>query len=182
MAMFFALVGGFARRSASVALAPVLLAILALATVGMATSAEAARAKRTTARAQTIAAIASAPVTLPAALPAPRAVAPVTAPLVAAISLNAQSITIYSGTDVVARSAISSGMSGHRTPTGVFSIIQKARYHESNIYDNAPMPFMQRLTWSGVAFTLAIFRAIRPPTAACACHMRSPNACSACSK
>src|SRR5690606_8804076 len=46
---------------------------------------------------------------------------------------------------------ISSGQPGHRTPTGVFSILQKARYHESNIYSGAPMPFMQRLTWSGIA-------------------------------
>lgn len=74
------------------------------------------------------------------------------APLVAAVSLNAQTVTIYSGTDVLARSPISSGMNGFATPTGVFSIIQKARYHESNLYENAPMPFMQRLTWSGVAF------------------------------
>jgi hypothetical protein len=73
-------------------------------------------------------------------------------PLVAVVSLNAQSVTVYAGTEIVARSPISSGMSGYATPTGVFSIIQKARYHESNIYDNAPMPFMQRLTWSGVAF------------------------------
>jgi hypothetical protein len=92
-----------------------------------------------------------------ASLPAPAVAAararPVSAvPLVAVVSLNAQSVTVYSGTDVVARSPISSGMSGYATPTGVFSIIQKARYHESNIYDNAPMPFMQRLTWSGVAF------------------------------
>jgi hypothetical protein len=42
-------------------------------------------------------------------------------------------------------------MYGYPTPTGVFSIIQKARFHRSNIYDGAPMPFMQRLTWSGVA-------------------------------
>jgi hypothetical protein len=42
-------------------------------------------------------------------------------------------------------------MSGHPTPTGVFSVIQKDRYHHSNIYSGAPMPFMQRITWSGVA-------------------------------
>jgi hypothetical protein len=51
----------------------------------------------------------------------------------------------------VLTSKISSGMPGHRTPTGVFAILQRARYHESNLYSNAPMPFMQRLTWSGVA-------------------------------
>jgi hypothetical protein len=125
------------------------IATSVLSLVCGASSAEAARAKRSSLRPQMVAAI-TPPVT---ALTSPslRAVAPVAAPLVAAISLNAQSVTVFSGTDVIARSAISSGMAGHRTPTGVFSIIQKARYHESNIYDNAPMPFMQRLTWSGVA-------------------------------
>ena len=42
-------------------------------------------------------------------------------------------------------------MSGHSTPTGVFSILEKRRFHNSNIYSGAPMPFMQRLTWSGIA-------------------------------
>ncbi len=49
------------------------------------------------------------------------------------------------------QSGVSSGMSGFPTPTGVFSVIQKNRYHRSNIYSGAPMPFMQRITWSGVA-------------------------------
>jgi hypothetical protein len=73
------------------------------------------------------------------------------APLIAIASLNGQHITVYAGTEKIARSAISSGMSGHRTPTGVFSILQRNRYHESNIYSGAPMPYMQRLTWSGIA-------------------------------
>ena len=42
-------------------------------------------------------------------------------------------------------------MSGHPTPTGVFSVIQKQKLHHSNIYSGAPMPFMQRITWSGIA-------------------------------
>ncbi len=42
-------------------------------------------------------------------------------------------------------------MRGHPTPMGVFTVIGKERYHRSNIYSNAPMPFMQRITWSGVA-------------------------------
>ena len=42
-------------------------------------------------------------------------------------------------------------MKGHSTPMGVFSVIQKHRLHHSNIYSNAPMPYMQRITWSGVA-------------------------------
>jgi L,D-transpeptidase catalytic domain len=72
-------------------------------------------------------------------------------PPVAVVSLGAQTLTLYSGTDVIAQTPISSGMDGYRTPTGVFSIIQKNKYHESNLYSNAPMPFMQRLTWSGIA-------------------------------
>src|SRR5262249_57571081 len=52
---------------------------------------------------------------------------------------------------LIAQSAVSTGMPGYRTPTGVFSVLQKRRYHESNIYSGAPMPFMQRLTWSGIA-------------------------------
>lgn len=72
-------------------------------------------------------------------------------PLVAVVSISRQTVAIYDGTEKIAEAPISSGQPGHRTPTGVFSILQKARYHESNLYSNAPMPFMQRLTWSGVA-------------------------------
>lgn len=72
-------------------------------------------------------------------------------PLLGIVSLDRQSVSFYAGTERVAEAPVSSGQAGHRTPTGVFSIIQKARYHESNIYSGAPMPFMQRLTWSGIA-------------------------------
>ena len=51
----------------------------------------------------------------------------------------------------MAQSAVSTGRRAIRTPTGVFSVIQKNRFHRSNIYSGAPMPFMQRITWSGVA-------------------------------
>ena len=46
---------------------------------------------------------------------------------------------------------MSTGMKGHSTPMGVFSVIQKHKFHHSNIYSGAPMPYMQRITWSGVA-------------------------------
>jgi lipoprotein-anchoring transpeptidase ErfK/SrfK len=72
-------------------------------------------------------------------------------PLRIIISLDRQQLTLYSGDEVIAHSRVSSGQRGHSTPTGVFSIIQKDRWHRSNIYDDAPMYFMQRLTWSGVA-------------------------------
>lgn len=67
------------------------------------------------------------------------------------VSLSEQRLTVFQGTRAVASSRISSGKAGHRTPTGVFSIIQKRRQHYSNLYGGAPMPYMQRITWSGVA-------------------------------
>lgn len=68
------------------------------------------------------------------------------------VSLSKQRLTVYQGTRAIASSRISSGKAGHRTPKGVFSIIQKRRRHYSNLYNGAPMPYMQRITWSGVAF------------------------------
>src|SRR6202020_2893235 len=53
--------------------------------------------------------------------------------------------------EVVAHASVSTGMAGHRTPTGVFSVLEKEVFHQSNIYSGAPMPFMQRITWSGIA-------------------------------
>tara|TARA_R110002020_G_scaffold53596_5_gene149804 strand:+ start:1439 stop:2758 length:1320 start_codon:yes stop_codon:yes gene_type:complete len=67
------------------------------------------------------------------------------------ISKNAQSMTVYDGDKLIATSRVSTGKAGHTTPSGIFSILEKRKYHESNIYSNAPMPFMQRLTWSGIA-------------------------------
>jgi lipoprotein-anchoring transpeptidase ErfK/SrfK len=72
-------------------------------------------------------------------------------PLQIFISLDKQQLTLYAGDTVIGHSRISSGQAGHSTPTGIFSIIQKDRWHRSNIYEDAPMYFMQRITWSGVA-------------------------------
>src|SRR6266851_5331527 len=72
-------------------------------------------------------------------------------PLIIAISIEKQSLKIYDGNGFFAETPISTGMRGHPTPMGVFSIIQKHKFHHSNIYSNAPMPYMQRITWSGVA-------------------------------
>ena len=60
-------------------------------------------------------------------------------------------LALYSNGNLVARSPVSTGTPDFPTPTGVFSIIQRNKDHRSNIYGGAPMPFMQRLTWSGVA-------------------------------
>src|SRR6266700_3176368 len=72
-------------------------------------------------------------------------------PLIIAISIDKQSLKIYDANGFFAETPISTGMRGHPTPMGVFSIIQKHKFHHSNIYSNAPMPYMQRITWSGVA-------------------------------
>lgn len=72
-------------------------------------------------------------------------------PLHFVVSLKEQRGTLYANGVPVAHTPISSGTASHPTPTGVFSVIQKRRHHRSNLYSNAPMPFMQRLTWSGIA-------------------------------
>lgn len=72
-------------------------------------------------------------------------------PLVLSVSLAKQRVTVYDSTEVVAQSPISSGRVGYSTPTGVFTILEKNRIHHSNLYQGAPMPNMQRITWSGVA-------------------------------
>lgn len=79
-----------------------------------------------------------------------------TGPLFAILSLSNQHISIYGGGGLVVRSKVSTGMAGHRTPTGIFSIIGRERWHRSNIYSGAPMPFMQRITWSGIALHLGV--------------------------
>jgi lipoprotein-anchoring transpeptidase ErfK/SrfK len=67
------------------------------------------------------------------------------------VSLPMQEIHVYRGGVRIARASISSGKAGHDTPVGAFPILQKRKVHHSSIYDNAPMPFMQRLTWGGIA-------------------------------
>ncbi|MDH6266769.1 peptidoglycan hydrolase-like protein with peptidoglycan-binding domain [Rhizobium sp. SG_E_25_P2] len=72
-------------------------------------------------------------------------------PLQIFVSKDTQSLAVYDGAAVVATSNVSTGKPGHTTPSGVFSVLEKRKTHFSNLYDDAPMPFMQRLTWSGVA-------------------------------
>jgi hypothetical protein len=74
-----------------------------------------------------------------------------TGPILAVVSLARQRIWVYGSTGLVAQSLVSTGVAAHPTPTGVFSILQKNRFHRSNIYSAAPMPYMQRITWSGIA-------------------------------
>jgi lipoprotein-anchoring transpeptidase ErfK/SrfK len=72
-------------------------------------------------------------------------------PLIIAVSIQKQKVRIYDSNGFFAESPVSTGMPGHSTPMGVFSVIQKHKFHHSNIYSGAPMPYMQRITWSGVA-------------------------------
>jgi lipoprotein-anchoring transpeptidase ErfK/SrfK len=72
-------------------------------------------------------------------------------PVIIAISIEKQNLKIYDANGFFAEAPVSTGMKGHPTPMGVFSVIQKQKLHHSNIYSGAPMPYMQRITWSGIA-------------------------------
>jgi hypothetical protein len=72
-------------------------------------------------------------------------------PLQIIISIDHQTLHLYSDGEKIAETLVATGVAAHPTPMGVFSVIQKSRDHHSNIYSGAPMPFMHRITWSGVA-------------------------------
>jgi lipoprotein-anchoring transpeptidase ErfK/SrfK len=65
--------------------------------------------------------------------------------------LDVQRMYVFQNDELIGFTTISSGKKGKETPTGVFNILQKNIDHKSNLYSNAPMPFMQRLTWDGIA-------------------------------
>ncbi len=67
------------------------------------------------------------------------------------VSLPEQRVRVYKNGEMVTSSPVSTGKKGYSTPAGVFSILQRKKRHYSNLYDSAPMPYMQRLTWSGIA-------------------------------
>jgi len=72
-------------------------------------------------------------------------------PMKIVIVLDTQRIYVFQNEQLIGFSTISSGKKGKETPTGIFNILQKNVDHKSNLYSNAPMPFMQRLTWDGIA-------------------------------
>ena len=72
-------------------------------------------------------------------------------PIMAIVSLRSQRITVYDANGEFLQAPVSSGQKGRETPAGVFSVLQKEADHYSNLYDDAWMPHMQRLTWSGIA-------------------------------
>jgi len=67
------------------------------------------------------------------------------------VDLSRQLATVYRNGIRIGVTSVSSGKAGHETPIGVFTILQKDAKHRSSTYNNAPMPFQQRLTWDGVA-------------------------------
>ncbi|HEX8554733.1 MAG TPA: L,D-transpeptidase family protein [Sphingomonas sp.] len=72
-------------------------------------------------------------------------------PLSVVVSIADQRAYVYRGDVLVAVSTVSTGKDGNETPAGTYPILQKKAVHHSNLYDDAPMPFMQRLTWDGIA-------------------------------
>ena len=73
-------------------------------------------------------------------------------PMLAVVGLREQRVTLYDSTGArMSESPVSTGIAGNETPPGIFSIVQKNIDHRSNLYDDAHMPYMQRLTWTGIA-------------------------------
>ena len=91
---------------------------------------------------------------------------PAGVPLLAVVSLNDQRVTIYDAEGKVLRAPVSTGQTGYETPAGIYSIIEKNREHYSNLYDDASMPFMQRITWSGIALHAGVLPG-RPASHGC---------------
>jgi L,D-transpeptidase catalytic domain. len=99
-------------------------------------------------------------------------------PVLVYVDLSRQRATVYRNGVRIGVSTISSGKEGHETPTGVFTILEKNVIHHSKTYNDAAMPFQQRLTWWGSRCTPAICPAFPPAMAACACRWSSPSASS----
>jgi hypothetical protein len=74
-----------------------------------------------------------------------------TGPVVVVVSITEQRAYVYRNGILIGATTVSTGRPGHPTPTGVFTVLQKQKEHRSTLYDDAPMPYMERLTWGGVA-------------------------------
>jgi L,D-transpeptidase catalytic domain len=81
----------------------------------------------------------------------PQVTRPMGTPLLALVSLKDQRVTIYDKDGAILHAPVSSGQTGYETPVGIYAVLQKEAEHYSNRYDDASMPFMQRITWTGVA-------------------------------
>jgi chemotaxis protein histidine kinase CheA len=84
---------------------------------------------------------------------APEATAPRDAgePIMAIVSIKAQQVVFYDADGWILRAPVSTGVEGRETPAGVFAVVDKEVDHRSNMYDDAWMPHMQRITWNGIA-------------------------------
>lgn len=138
------------RLAAALGSAALLLVLSSLALPGWfalgSNTESVARAQSSTAAAATVAK----PAPLPPALP-PEVSEMLRSGVLIVISKASQRMYVFKDGAPWGTSPISTGRRGHATPAGVFPILQKETFHRSNIYSNAPMPFMQRLTWSGIA-------------------------------
>ena len=72
-------------------------------------------------------------------------------PVMAIVSIKSQQVTFYDADGWILRAPVSSGTTGRETPAGVFAVVEKEKDHHSSLYDDAWMPNMQRITWSGIA-------------------------------
>jgi hypothetical protein len=134
------LAGGSTLEGAVVRGGTIFVALSVVGTLVLATSGQIAAATR---KPQAAEPKKDLEVSLPNELPA--------GPLHIIVSIGKQRAELYSNGEPILKIPVSTGTAEHPTPTGVFSILQKNTWHESNIYSAAPMPFMQRITWSGVA-------------------------------
>jgi hypothetical protein len=82
-------------------------------------------------------------------------------PLLLVVSIRNQKLHVYDLNGEIASSRVSTGRPGFDTPTGVFSLLEKQVDHESNIYSGAEMPYMQRITWSGIALHAGVVPGFR---------------------
>ena len=100
-------------------------------------------------------------------------------PLLIVASVTEQVAYVYRNGIRIARSSVSTGRPGHRTPTGVFTILEKEVHHTSSIYKGAEMPYMERVTWGGLRCTQAICQVIPTRMDASGCHLNFPSCSSA---
>jgi hypothetical protein len=77
-------------------------------------------------------------------------------PVLAVVSLSDQRVSIYDAEGKILEAPVSSGAAGYETPAGIFTIVQKKEDHRSNLYEDGEMPFMQRITWTGIALHAGI--------------------------
>ncbi len=93
--------------------------------------------------------------------PDPAIAAPPSGPLLIVVSIRRQKVRVFDVNGEIASSRVSTGRPGFDTPTGVFSILEKNVYHQSNIYSGASMPYQERVTWSGIALHAGVVPGFR---------------------